>query len=140
MSAPLVSLVWFALWAVLLVIVVVGWRVADVMRGKAKADGFTPGEKHGSDAYWRANRAQSNALENLPIFGALVLAGVASGVDTGTFSMLCVVVVIARIVQSVIHLSSGSVTAVNFRFAAYAVQLVCFVWIGLHLLLHFYGM
>jgi uncharacterized MAPEG superfamily protein len=140
MAAPLIALIWFALWAVFLVIVVATWRVADVMGGRVKPNAFPSGEKHGGDAYWRANRAQANTIENLPIFGALVVAGVASGVDTGTFAMLCTVVVIARIVQSLIHMSSGSVIAVNFRFAAFIVQLICFIWIGIHLLMHFYGM
>jgi len=139
MSAPLIALVWFALWAVLLSFIVVFWRVREVMSGKTKANAFPSGQQHGSDAYWRANRAQANTLENLPIFGALVLAGVTSGVATGIFSTLCVVIVIARIVQSLIHLSSASVAAVNFRFAAFLVQLICFAWIGLHLVFHFYG-
>lgn len=140
MSAPLISLVWFALWAVFLVLVVGAWRVRMVMSGKSAPNAFPSGEKHGSDPYWRANRAHMNAAENLPIFAALVLSGVAAGLDTALFSMLCTVVVIARIVQSLIHLSSGSVTAVNFRFAAYLVQLACFIWIGVLLLSHFYAM
>jgi len=139
MSAPLVALVWFALWAVLLSFIVVFWRVRKVMTGKTASNAFPSGQQHGSDAYWRANRAQSNALENLPIFGALVLAGVTSGVTTGVFAILCVVVVIARIVQSLVHLSSGSTMAVNFRFAAFLVQLICFAWLGVYLILHFYG-
>jgi len=139
MSAPLVSLVWFALWTVFLLLLIAAARVSQVMAGKAKPNEFTAGEKHGTDSYWRMNRAHLNAVENLPVFGALVLAGVASGVDTALFATLCIVVVIARIVQSLIHLSSGSVIAVNFRFAAYVVQVVCFIWIGVHLLMHFYG-
>lgn len=138
MSAPLISLVWFALWAVMLGFFVVLLRVQQVMTGKAKT--FPSGEKHGSDSYWRVNRAQANTLENLPIFGALVLAGVVSGVETALFASLCVVVVVARMVQSLIHLSSGSATAVNLRFAAYLVQIVSFAWIGIHLVLHFYSM
>ncbi len=139
MSAPLISLVWFALWAVMLGIFVILLRTREVMSGKVKADAFPSGERHGSDAYWRVNRAQANTVENLPIFAALVLVGVASGVETGIFSTLCVVAVIARMVQSLIHLSSGSVTAINLRFAAYLVQLICFAWIGIYLILHFYG-
>ena len=140
MSAPLISLVWFALWAVFLVVVVAIWRVRDVMSDKVKPNDFPSGERHGEDAYWRANRAQANTVENLPIFAALVLSGVAAGVETAVFSMLCTVVIIARMVQSLIHMSSGSVTAVNFRFFAFSIQIGCFVWIGIHLILHFYGM
>jgi len=140
MSAPLISLVWFALWAVFLVIVVAVWRVRQVMSGQVKPNAFPSGEKHGPDAYWRANRAQMNTFENLPIFASLVLAGVVGGVTSPLFSTLCVVVVIARIVQSLIHLSSGSVVAVNFRFAAYLVQVACFIWLGITILTSFYNM
>lgn len=139
MSAPLISLVWFALWAVFLGILVIAARTRQVMSGKAKADSFPSGEKHGDDAYWRINRAQANTLENLPIFGALVLAGVASGVTTPLFSMLCVIIVIARMSQSIIHMTSGSIAAINLRFMAYLVQMICFIWLGAHLILHFYG-
>ena len=140
MAAPLISLVWFALWAVFLVLIVGLWRVRDVMAGKTAPNAFPSGEKHGSDAYWRANRAQANTVENLPIFAALVLSGVAAGLDSSTFAMLCTVAVIARMVQSLIHLASGSVVAVNLRFTAFLVQIACFIWIGVLLIGHFYGM
>lgn len=140
MSAPIIALVWFALWAVFLVLVVALWRVREVMAGRIRPNAFPSGEKHGSDAYWRANRAQANTIENLPIFAALVLSGVAAGLNTGMFATLCTVAVVARIVQSLIHLSSGSVVAVNLRFTAFLVQIICFAWIGVLILGHFYGM
>jgi hypothetical protein len=35
-----------------------------------------------------------------------------------------------RILQSAIHIASGSVNAIRLRFAAFAVQLVCEVWMA----------
>jgi hypothetical protein len=34
----------------------------------------------------------------------------------------------ARVVQSIIHVTSGSVLAVNLRFTAFLTQVVCYVW------------
>ena len=121
-------LMFYTLWAIALVLMVGADRVLQVIRGEAKANSFTPGIPHGSDAYWRINRAHLNTLENLPIFAAIVLSAYVVGQGTATFNLLATIVVCARIVQSVIHIASGSVTAVVLRFTAFAVQLVCEVW------------
>jgi uncharacterized MAPEG superfamily protein len=129
-SNSIVALTFYALWAVVLVLMVAADRVLLVATGKAGIGDFTAGTKHGSDSYWRINRAHLNTLENLPIFGALVLAGWVAGLDTDTFNMLAVTVVVARVVQSLIHISSGSALAINFRFLALLVQIVCEIWMA----------
>lgn len=139
METPLIALIWFALWSVALVLFVGVQRVGSVAGGKAKANEFPAGQQHGSDFYWRCNRAHMNTIENLPVFGALVLGGLAAGVTAPLFGTLALVALGARIVQSLIHISSGSVMAVNLRFAAYGVQLVCFIWLGIIALGALYG-
>jgi uncharacterized MAPEG superfamily protein len=124
------ALIAYALWAVVLVIAVGLWRTVLIMRGKARANSFTSGTPHGSDAYWRINRAHLNTVENLPIFAAIVLSGWVVGQETANFNRLAAIVVAARIVQSLIHILSGSVTAVALRFLAFAVQLVCDIWMA----------
>ena len=123
----ILPLILFAVWSVFLVLLIGAWRVGEVIGGKAAPNAFPAGIKHGSEMYWRLNRAHLNALENLPIFGALVLSGVALNVDSPSFATAAAVVFLARVVQSLIHISSGSVLAINLRFAAYAVQLVSFL-------------
>jgi uncharacterized MAPEG superfamily protein len=130
MYTPLTALVLFALWAIVLALVVVVWRVREVMAGRAKINEFPGGQRHGSEAYWRANRAQANTIENLPVFAAIVLAGMVAGNMPHLFGTLALVVIAARVVQSLVHLASGSVAAVNFRALAYAVQVVCFIWMA----------
>ncbi len=134
MPQPLVCLVGFALWAVLLVMGVGFSRVAQVLAGKKRANEFPSGTQHGGDRYWRLNRAHLNTVENLPIFAALVIAGVLLHVSSAAFATLPVVIVGARIVQSVVHVSSGSVVAVNVRFTAFLTQVVCFAWMGIEIL------
>ncbi|HLY05630.1 MAG TPA: MAPEG family protein [Rhizomicrobium sp.] len=124
------ALIAYALWAIALVVILAIVRSAMVLRGKAKANSFTAGAPHGGDAYWRLNRAHLNTLENLPIFAAIVLSGWVVGMESATFNRLAVIVIVARVVQSLIHLLSGSVTAVSFRFGAFAVQLVCEIWMA----------
>lgn len=126
-----VALVLYALWAIALVLMVAADRVLMVIRGEAKANSFTPGVPHGSDSYWRINRAHLNTLENLPIFAAIVLCGWVVGMETATFNRLAIIVVVARIVQSAIHIASGSVAAISFRFTSLAVQLICEIWMAI---------
>ncbi|HTT84337.1 MAG TPA: MAPEG family protein [Rhizomicrobium sp.] len=131
-TAPssITALIFYALWAVALVLMVSGDRILQVIRGEARADSFTAGVPHGSESYWRINRAHLNTVENLPIFAVIVLSGWVVGMETAPFNRLAVIVLVARIIQSVIHIASGSVAAVTLRFAAYAVQIVCEIWMA----------
>ncbi len=127
---PLAALVLFALWAMTLVLAVGIWRSGLVFAGRAKATSFTPGAPHGSDTYWRLNRAHLNAVENLPIFGAIVLSGSYLQVSDTLFQILPSLILYARVSQSLIHIASGSAFAVTLRFLAYAVQVVAMVMLA----------
>ncbi len=126
----IIALTFYALWAMFLVLSIGAARVHQVATGKTAITGFTAGVPHGPDTYWRLNRAHMNTIENLPIFATVVLAGVAADAADATFNMLAVIVVIARAVQSLIHISSGAAGAINLRFAAFAVQIVCEIWMA----------
>ena len=125
MMSPLACLVGFALWALLLVSTIGLTRSFLVLTGKRRPTEFPAGVQHGGDAYWRLNRAHLNTLENLPVFGVLVLAGVALHVATPLFRTLPQIILAARVAQSLIHLSSGRALAINLRFAAFATQVAC---------------
>src|SRR5438105_7594742 len=124
------ALIAYALWAIALVLTLAIVRTSMVLRGEAKANSFAAGVPHGSDPYWRLNRAHLNTLENLPIFAAIVLSGWVVGMESAMFNRLAVIVVVARVIQSAIHLASGSVAAVRLRFTAFAVQLACEIWMA----------
>lgn len=128
--SSLVALIFYALWAIALVLMIAADRGLMVLRGEAKANSFISGVPHGSDSYWRINRAHLNAVENLPIFATVVLSAWVVGMETVTFNRLAVTVVVARVIQSAIHIVSGSVPAVVLRFAAFAVQIVCEIWMA----------
>jgi uncharacterized MAPEG superfamily protein len=127
-SIPLVALLAFAAWALLIVVSILSVRGLMVLTKQRAINDFPSGQPHGPDYYWRLNRAHANALENLAVFAAIVLAGAALGVSSPLLALLAKVVVGARVAQTVFHVSSGGRLAVTLRFSAFAAQLACFVW------------
>lgn len=127
---PLAALVLFALWTMTLVLALGAWRLLLVVTRRVPSGGFTPGTQHGSDAYWRLNRAHMNATENLPIFATLVLVAAYFQVPDPAFEWLTSLVLYARIAQSLIHVSSGSQAAIALRFLAFVVQVVAMIGIA----------
>ena len=132
-------LIFYALWTITLALMVGADRVLLILRGQVKLGGVTPGAPHGPDSYWRLNRAHINAAENLPVFAAIVLSAYVVGQGTATFNHLATAVLCARIVQSLIHIVSGSPTAIAFRFLAFGIQLIGEIWMAI-LVLHQGGM
>jgi hypothetical protein len=114
-----------------LVLCVGAARVVQVLGGNKRANEFPSGVPHGGDRYWRLNRAHMNTVENLPIIGALTLTAALLHVDIATAATVALA---ARVVQSLVHVASGSVVAVNVRFTAFATQLACYVFMIVRLL------
>lgn len=133
MTMELWYLLGFAAWAVILVAIIGIWRVIQVLTGRVAANGFPAGQPHGGEAYWRLNRAHMNTLENLPIVATFILVAAMAGISTEATANLAGVILGARILQSLIHVASGSVLAVNLRFAAYLIQLLALVGFGLEI-------
>lgn len=131
MTTPLYALMGFVFWTVALVLSIGSIRVSQVATGKAAANSFPSGQPHGSDFYWRLSRAHMNCLENLPLFAAVVLTAHVSGLGAPLFGTLATIYVCARVGQTVAHISSPSVMAVNVRFTFFAVQMVCLIWMAL---------
>lgn len=136
MTRPLWALVGYAAWAMFLILLILSARGLEVFTGKKKVNEFPGGVQHGGDVYWRLYRAHANTVENLPIVAILVLVGTLVHVYTRTFDTLPLVALGARVVQSLVHISSGSVMAVNVRFTAFAVQYACFGWMILEIVRH----
>ncbi len=122
MNPTLTALTGFVAWTLFLLVlmeVIRSWLVATKV---VPANGFNPDNSNLSPFMQRLARAHANCLEGLPIFGGLMLIAVVAGkaavTDPLAFALLA-----ARIVQSLIHLSSLSAMAVSLRFTAFAVQL-----------------
>lgn len=122
MTATLIALTGFIAWSLFLLVLMEVIRSKMVLTREVPANGFTPDNANLSPFMQRLARAHANCIEGLPIFGGLMLVAVVAGM-TAITDPLAYVFLGARIVQSTIHLSSLSSTAVTLRFSAFAVQM-----------------
>lgn len=124
MTAVLSTLA-FALWTLFLVIAVLLNRGYVMVDEKAPVNAFPAGVPHGGDRYWRLNRAHLNATENVGIVAAVLLGAVVAGGSGRLLELLPPVIVVARVVQSLVHVASGSRAAVTVRVTAFVTQVLC---------------
>ena len=123
MSSPsVIALTAFIAWTLLLLTLMEVIRSQLVLRGKVPANGFTPDNANLSPFMQRLARAHANCLENLPIFGGLLLIAIVTG-RTSITDPLAYLFLGARVFQSLVHLVSVSSLAVTIRFAAFALQM-----------------
>lgn len=122
MNATLAALTGFVAWSLFLLVVMEVIRSKMVLMKEIPANRFQPDNANLSPFMQRLARAHANCVEGLPIFGGLMLVAVLAG-KSGVTDPLAFWLLGARIVQSSIHLTSVSATAVTFRFSAFAVQL-----------------
>jgi uncharacterized MAPEG superfamily protein len=128
MSSPSsVALVGFILWTLALLVLMEIIRTQLVLRGKVPANGFSPDNANLSPFMQRLARAHANCLENLPVFGGLLLFAIATG-RTSITDPLAWLFLAARVFQSLVHLASTNPAAVMVRFAAFAAQMVIGVY------------
>jgi uncharacterized MAPEG superfamily protein len=122
MSPTLTALTGFLAWSLFLLILMEVLRARLVVTKAVPSNGFQPDNANLSTFMQRLARAHANCLEGLPLFGGLMLVAVLAGRSAMTDS-LAYVFLGARVLQSLVHLSSLSVVAVNVRFTAFVVQM-----------------
>jgi uncharacterized MAPEG superfamily protein len=129
MTIPIWMLLGFAAWTVLLLAATVGvYRWTRILSGRASVSSFRADQVEGEDWYRRSMRAHANCLENLPVFGAIVLALYVGAVRGPVIDVLSVVVLASRVLQSLVHVSHVQTDAfVTVRFSFLSVQLMSFV-------------
>ena len=129
MPVPIWTLLGFAAWTVILLLGTVGiYRWSRILTGRVPIKDFRADQIEGDEWYKRAMRAHANCIENLPVFGAIVLALLVGEVRGPMVNNLCVAVLVARIVQSLIHVSfEPTNTVTSVRFAFFFVQLASFL-------------
>jgi uncharacterized MAPEG superfamily protein len=131
MILPVWMLVGFAAWTVLLLLATVGvYRWSQILTGRVAIREFRADQIEGAEWYKRAMRAHANCVENLPVFGAIVFGLYVGNVGSALVNALAVAVLVARIMQSLVHVcfvQTNTVTAVRFGF--FFVQIVSFLWL-----------
>lgn len=125
MTTPLVTLLLFALWTVLVPLGTVGvYRFVQVFRGAAM-NAFPAENVQGADWYKRAMRAHANCVEGLPVYGAVVVCLTLGHVASPIVDGLAVTVIVFRIAQTVVHLSTAqTASVVTVRFGLFFTQLL----------------
>lgn len=126
MSASLICLFGLIAWAMVLLTVVLGARIAAVVGQGHEPNIFA---QDGSDLTGlgsRITRAERNNLEWMVIPAALIVYGVATGQSAITDG-LAMIVLYARLAQSIIHIISLALPAVLLRASLFTVQFV--IWI-----------
>lgn len=71
--SALLALVLFAVWPLLLAMGLATWRGIMMLFDQQPITAFPAGIKHGSDIYWRYNRAHANVTENVGIVAAILV-------------------------------------------------------------------
>ena len=137
MTIPVWVLLFFAGWTLATLLGTVGvYRWRRILTGRAALSEFRADEQHGSAWYRRAMRAHANCVENLPVYAAVVVAIVASGVRSFTLDRLAVVLLVSRVLQTVTHVVFVQTDAVvGVRFAFFHIQIVCMVGMGIFVVL-----
>jgi uncharacterized membrane protein YecN with MAPEG domain len=134
MTIPIWVLLGFAGWTLIVLLGTVGiYRWSRIVTGRAAIYEFRAGVPHEKDWYRRAMRAHANCVENLPVYGAIVLALVVSNLDSITLDVLALVLMASRVVQTITHISfEEKTTAVSVRFTFFIIQLICMFWMGIY--------
>ena len=129
MGPTATALLGFAAWYLLLTFALGLFRSGLVLSGKKAANTFaTDGSDVGAFGR-RLNRARDNCYETLPLFVAIALAATLNN-RVAVLDPLAMYLLYARIGQSVTHLVSTSVMAINVRFAFFLAQLIIYaIWV-----------
>jgi uncharacterized MAPEG superfamily protein len=129
MTIPMWMLLGFATWTLLLLMATVGvYRWVGILFSSVPIASFRSDRLEGEDWYRRGTRAHANCVENLPVFAVIVFVITALDVKGAAVNYLSTLVLIARVCQSLVHVSHEQTNAfVAVRFTFFSVQLVCFL-------------
>ncbi len=132
------TLLGFAVWTLGVLAFTVGiHRWSRILTGKAAIHEFPAHAPAGPDWYRRATRAHLNCVENLPVYGAIVVTATSIGAAGRALDALAVTVLAARIVQTVVHIAfTESRRSVSVRFSFFSIQLVAMGAMAVVLLTH----
>ncbi|PHR17220.1 MAG: MAPEG family protein [Sphingopyxis sp.] len=127
-SPTAVALLGLAAWMLVLLFVMVNQRGLLVLSGKMRVNAFAPDGSNTPEGFGRRLvRAHANCVENLPLLFAVLLYALATG-NTAITDGLAVLLLAARVFQSVMHLISTSPIFVWLRFSGFLVQLLIVAW------------
>jgi len=127
------ALVGFAGWFALLSVLLGLYRLRFVVGQQKAVNSFATDGQDLDPLGHRLTRARNNCYETLPVFAALALgASIAGRLDVT--DPLAMWVLYARIAQSLTHIASTSVAAVQVRGTLFFIQILIYLWWAIRLL------
>lgn len=128
MNNTIITLIAYIGWIILLLFVLAAYRTTYAKNSskslKFKADGSDTaplGE--------RITRAQANCVESFSFIGGILLLAVATD-STAITNSLAIYVLLARLIQSIVHIISTSNLFIQIRFVFFLVQVgICIYWL-----------
>ena len=132
MSVPVLVLLGFAGWTLLTLFGSIGvYRWSRILTNRASIAEWRADLPQGSDWYQRAMRAHMNCVENLPVYAAIVVALMASGLQSAVVDRLSITMLAARIAQTISHIALPPTNAAaSLRFALFLIQAICMITMG----------
>lgn len=132
MSIPVWVLLAFAGWTLLTLFFTVGiYRWSRILTRRSDLTDFPADVPHGKAWYRRAMRAHANCVENLPVYAAIVVAMLASGAHGAALDLLAIVLIVARILQTCVHVAfTETNVTVGVRFSFFLTQIVAMAAMG----------
>lgn len=121
MTFPLWGLVIFIWWTIAVVALLLTVRIRHLSAGGSPKDFGTPNEE---SLLWRLFRAQSNLVENLPLYIGVVFLLTVQDISGTGVDLLVGLYIVFRLVHSVIHIAGINPM---FRLLSLVIQLVCLI-------------
>jgi uncharacterized MAPEG superfamily protein len=133
MNVPVLVLLGFAAWTLLVLFGSIGvYRWSRILIGRASIAEWRADLPQGSDWCQRAMRAHMNCVENLPVYTAIVVALMTTGLRSAVVDRLAITMLAARTGQTVTHIALPPTNAASgLRFALYFIQVVAMIVMGL---------
>ena len=122
-------------WTMFLLILMEGLRVRFLVTKTVAANEFRPDNSNLPPFMQRLARAHANCIESFPIIGGLLIVALLTN-RAGITDALAPRLLLARVLQSSIHMASTRPLAANLRFLAFAVQIAIAVYWAWALLAH----
>jgi hypothetical protein len=114
-------------WTMFLLILMEGLRIRFLLTKTVAANEFRPDNSNLPPFMQRLARAHANCIESVPIIGGLLIVALLTD-RAGITDALAPWLLLARVLQSCIHMASTSLLAANLRFFAFAVQIAIAVY------------
>jgi uncharacterized MAPEG superfamily protein len=121
MQTTALALTGFIAWYLFLYLAVAAPRVMLAVQGKRAPNSFKPDGSDVSELAGRICRAHANCYESFAFIGGVMLLAIATG-STDITNGLALVLLGSRLVQSIVHIASGSPIAAQVRFSFFIAQ------------------